>query len=263
MSILTAPTTRGAVASEWIKLRTVRSTAFTVLVAVLAAVLVGTLDDTSAANNYASWTPAQQRSFDPVRYGFSGGFYVAVLAVGTLGVLSASSEYGTGLIRTTFAATPRRRQVLIAKSLVTGGLSLAVGLGVAFATFFLGQNSLSARHLDVGLGDPHVLRAVVGAGTFLAVFALVGLAVGVVVRRSAGGVALLFGLFFIAPMVFGALSDTLGGWTLQTAFESLSTTITLPPDAARPSAGQAVAVCAVHLVVAFAGAALLIERRDA
>lgn len=101
----------------------------------------------------------------------------------------------------------------------------------------------------MGIGDPHVLRAVVGTGAFLAVFALVGLASG--------------GVFFIAPMLFGAISDTLGCWTLQAAFEALSTTIALPPDASRPSAGQAACVCVVCLVVTLAAAALLIRRREA
>ncbi|MGX4734594.1 ABC transporter permease [Kitasatospora griseola] len=256
---MTALTTRGALASEWIKLRTVRSTYLTLLLAAATAVLVGTLDAASAADAWDSWTPERRATFDPVRYGFSGGFYLAVLAVGTLGVLAASTEYGTGLIRTTFTATPRRRQVFTAKVLTTGLLALACGQLLSFTTYFLGQAQLAAHHLDAPIGAPGVLRAVLQTGLFFAVLALTGLALGFIVRRPAGAVALLFGLFFVLPPLLGTISDRAARWTLQTAFESMTSTVTTANHA--PSA-TALPACALHLAVLLGTAALLVRRRD-
>ncbi|MFJ5921143.1 ABC transporter permease [Kitasatospora sp. NPDC092948] len=256
---MTALTTRGALAAEWIKLRTVRSTYLTLLLAAAVSVLVGTLDAASAAHAWDSWAPERRATFDPVRYGFSGGFYIAVLAVGVLGVLSASAEYGTGLIRTTVTATPRRRQVFTAKVCTVGVLALAVGQLLAFTTYFLGQAQLAGHHLDVGLGAPRVLRAVLETGLFFAVLALVGLALGFLVRRSAGAVALLFGLFFVLPPLLGTVSDRASQWTLQGAFESMTSTVTTANHA--PSA-TALPACALYPAVLLGAAALLVRRRD-
>jgi hypothetical protein len=203
----------------------------------------------------------ERAAFDPVRFGFSGGYYVVVLAVGTLGALVGGSEYGSGLIATTYTAVPRRRRVFAAKVAVTGAATLVVGEVIAFATFFLGQGILADKHLDVGLGDPHVLRAVTATGAFVSVIALIGLALGTIVRHSAGAIAALFGLFFVAPMLTAAAGDTVKRGTLQPAFQSLSST-TGPAVPSYPSTMVACVVCLVWLAVALAVAAWSVERRD-
>ncbi|MFI6582891.1 ABC transporter permease [Embleya sp. NPDC050493] len=251
----------GVLASEWIKLRSIRSTYLMVGLAAVVALGLGAFDYANLVADWDDMSADKRAAFDPVRFGFSGGYYVVVLALGALGVLCTSSEYGSGLIRITFAAVPRRRRVLAAKVLVTGGLTLAVGETIAFATYFVGRSILADKHLDVGLGDPHVLRAVTGTGAFVAVMAVLGLAMGVIVRHSAGAVTALFGLFFVAPMVTAA-SDTAQSWTLQSVFQALSTT-TGPGQDGRPSITMAVVECAVYLVLALGSAGWLLERRDA
>ncbi|GCD94791.1 ABC transporter permease [Embleya hyalina] len=252
---------RGVLAAEWIKLRTLRSTYFTVLVSAVAALGLGAFDLGNLVADRDAMSAERRAAFDPVRFGFSGGYYVVVLAVGTLGVSTASSEYGSGLIRTTFTAVPRRRRVFAAKVVVVGGATLVLGEVIAFATFFLGQAILADEHLEVGLGAPHVLRAVLATGAFVMVFALIGLALGVIVRHTAGAIAALFGLFFVAPMVTGAAGDRLRNGTLQQAFQALSST-TGADAAGRPSTVTAVVVCLLWVGVALAVAAWVIERRD-
>ncbi|MFG2559225.1 ABC transporter permease subunit [Streptomyces sp. NPDC048496] len=255
----------GLLTSEWIKLRSVRSTYLTLLVAMAAATIVGILDYHSLAGSWDTMTAPERARIDPVRYGFSGGFYFAVLALGTLGVLATGSEYSSGLIRTTFTAAPHRGAVLTAKAVVTGALTLAVGELLAFTTYLLGRSALSGRHLAMGLADPGVFRAVASTGLFLCVMALLGLALGAILRSQAGAIATLFGLFFVLPMLASTLdnwSTTPGTWTLQSAFEALSGTVARPgPDS--PSPGLAFAVCGVYLAVLGGLAVVLVKRRDA
>src|SRR6516225_4123662 len=135
---------RNVLASEWIKLRSVRSTYLVLLFAAAAAVGIGYLVAHAHATHWATMTAAERAAYDPVSDSFTG-LGLAQLAFGALGVLAISSEYTTGLIRTTFAAVPRRRAVIAAKAAVIGVISLLVGELIAFATFFAGQWGLSVQ----------------------------------------------------------------------------------------------------------------------
>jgi ABC-2 type transport system permease protein len=150
---------------------------------------------------------AQDRlSFDPVGAALDGLSF-GVLAFGTLGVLAVSAEYGTGLIRTTLAAVPGRGTVLAAKALVVAALTLVLGELFSFAAFSLGQIVLSGADLQARLTDPGVARAVSSAGLYLSVVALVGLGLGALIRHSAGAVAALFGVVFLAYGIGRALES--------------------------------------------------------
>jgi len=126
---------RGALAAEWIKLRSVRSTYLALAAAAVTAIALGYVIThyVASTTNWATLSPAKKANWDPVSYSLAG-LAIAQLAFGVLGVLAISSEHTTGLIRTTFAALPRRRAVLAAKAAVAGGLYLAVitvvGLGL-------------------------------------------------------------------------------------------------------------------------------------
>jgi ABC-2 type transport system permease protein len=256
--------TRGVFASEWTKLRSVRSTYLTMFGAAAGALLIGLLVIHSNVSSWPHKSVGERANFDPVSASLIG-FAIVQLAFGVLGVLAISSEYGTGMIRTTFAAVPRRRSVLAAKVAVTGVLTLAIGEVLVFITFFLGQLMLSARHLNVTLGDPHVLRAVSGAGFYLAVLSLVGLGLGAIIRHTAGAIATLFGLTLILPQLIRALpspwNDDIGKWTLNNAVQSIVTTA--HPDPTLPSVPMALLVCVTYVAVALGAAGFLITRRDA
>jgi ABC-2 type transport system permease protein len=189
--------TRGALRAEWIKLRSVRSTYLTVGIAIALGLGIGLLDVASIVHNWAGMTTADRMSFDPVGDSFSG-FQFGELAFGALGVLAIATEYGTGLIRSTIAALPSRRQVFATKTLVLGAFALIVCEMCAFGSFFLGQAVLSGRGLDVGLGQHDVLRAVSFAGLYMTVVTMVGFGLGAVIRHTAGAMTAMVAIVFLA-----------------------------------------------------------------
>lgn len=204
-----------------------------------------------------------QLSFDPIAYSLSGTL-VAQLAVVVVGALAVTGEHASGVIRASFAAVPQRRIVLAAKALAIGAVTLIVSELASFAAFLVGQAILSARSLQVGLSSPGALRAVVGAGLYLTVLALLALAVGTIVRHSAGAIAVLFGLLLVLP---GATEPLPHGW--QNAINPY-----LPSYAGEAifSSGEDLHLLApwvgfglfcVYTAAALFAAALLIERRDA
>jgi ABC-2 type transport system permease protein len=254
---------RDVLASEWIKLRSVRSTYLVLLFAAAAAVGIGYLVAHADATHWATMTAAERAAFDPVANSFSG-LGLAQLAFGALGVLAISSEYTTGLIRTTFAAVPRRRAVVAAKAAVVGVVTLLAGELIAFATFFSGQWALSAQHLNVTLAHPGALRGVLAAGFYLAVMAWVGLGLGAVIRHTAGALTATVALVFLVPQIIHALPspwDTrIGRFDLDQAAQQM---IAQHPHAGFFSAGPSFLIVAAYAATALAAAAFVITRRDA
>lgn len=256
---------RSALACEWIKLRSVRSTYLALAAAAVAAVAVGYLVThyVAATTNWATLSPHAKAEWDPVSYSL-GGLAIAQLAFGTLGVLVISSEYATGLIRTTFAAVPQRRTVLAAKATVAGALTLVAGEATAFAAFFGGQWALSAKHLNAALTDPGVLRGVLAAGLYLAIITVVGLGLGAIIRHTAGAIAALFVLVFLIPQVIHAMpapwATRIGKYMLDNAGQQMTA---LHGASAYFPPGRSLIVCLAYAAVALAAAAILITLRDA
>jgi ABC-type transport system involved in multi-copper enzyme maturation permease subunit len=147
-------------------------------------------------------------SFDPAAISLSG-VQLAQIAVGVLGVLLITGEYAAGLIRTTFAAVPRRLPVLWGKAVLVAGAVTAVSVPAALAAFIGGQSILSRQHLSVSLNQPGATRAVVGSALYLAVIALLGLGLGAALRNAAGGIAALFGLLYGLPLAAGFLPGSM------------------------------------------------------
>ena len=132
----------------------------------------------------------------------------AQLAIGVLGVIIVTSEYATGMIRTTFAAVPNRRLVLGVKAALFAGITAVVGVVSSFVAFFIGQAILSGKAPHAAIGDPGVLRSVVGAGLYLAVLGVLALDLGVIIRRTAGAIAAVLGIVLVLPVVVGALGSS-------------------------------------------------------
>src|SRR6516225_185125 len=261
---VTMPTrARNVLFSEWIKLRSVRSTYLVLLFGAAAAVGIGYLVAHADATHWATMTAAKKAAFDPVYDSFSG-LGLAQLAFGALGMLAISSEYTTGLIRTTFAADPRRRAVIAAKAAVVGVVSLLAGELIAFATFFTGQWALSAQHLDVTLAHPGALRGVLAAGFYLAVTAWVGLRLGAIIRHTAGAITAMAGVVLLLPQIVNALpvpwDVRIGKYTLGVAAQQ---TISQHPQAGYFSAGPSFIIVLAYAAAAIAAAAFVITRRDA
>lgn len=192
--------------SEWTKLRSVRSTYWTAAVAVLAAIAAGPLICARLA-----WLlthgQAQPGDFDPTTTSLDG-FYLAQLAAGALGVLVISSEFGTGMIRATLTAVPQRAAVLACKAAVFTSATLAAGEIMAFTAFALGQALLRRADAGVSLSAPGELRAVAGAGLYLAAVGLLGFALGTLIRHTAGALSAFFAVLFAPSIVVDVLPTT-------------------------------------------------------
>jgi len=199
-----------ALHAEWTKLRTVRSTYWTLFSAAVVTIGISAIVCTVYVAQYSNISLKDRATFDPVATSVAGGF-LAQLAIAVLGVLVITNEYGTGMIRATFAAIPQRRTVLVAKAVVFAGITLVVGTTSAFVAFFVGQAILSAQGLGVGLGAPEALRTIFGTGLYLAVLGLLALGLGVIIRKTAGAIAAVFGLIFVLPGIAQLLPSSMSG----------------------------------------------------
>ena len=253
---------RATARSEWIKFRSVRSGPFA-LVATALIVVVGAWLLAAGNRNSAAASPASKAAFDPV-FTVLQGIELAQLFIGALGVITVTGEYTSGLIRGTFVATPQRAQVLAMKALVFAVVVWACCTAMSFAAFFLGQSVLSpAKH--AGIGDPGVLTAVFGAGLYLTLIGLLGMFIGVVVRRTPAALALLFGLLVVLPIVFtqihGKFSSNVGEYLPGNAGEEAFHLLHGGAYALGP--WQGLGVLTAYVAVAAAAAFALIRRRDA
>jgi ABC-2 type transport system permease protein len=253
------------VRAEWTKLRTVRSTWWALALTVAGMVGLGALF--CARYGIGGMSPAERAGFDPAAWSLSG-FFLAQLAVGVLGVLAITSEYQTGSIRATLAAVPQRRAVLAAKAIVLMASIALVGIVSAFVAFLVGQAILAHKGLQAHLGDPGVLRAVVGAGLYLAVLGLLALGLGTLIRSTVGAVAVVAGLVFILPGIVGALpaswEHAVTPYLPSDAGQALIGPTKFAPQGLHllpPWAGFAV-VCA-YAAATLVAAMVILSRRDA
>lgn len=254
---------QAAVRSEWTKMRTVRSTMWTLLVAVGLAIGFGALVGVTQMNSWDSLDAAERARFDPTAFSLSG-LFLAQIAVGVLGVLMVTSEYATGQIRATLAATPQRLTVLGAKAGTFIAVVLAVGLVASFGAFASGQAIFSGKGLGASLGDPHVARAVIGGALYLAAVGVLGLGLGAIFRRTAGAVSAFVGILVIVPLVAGffpaSWNETIGKYLPARA--GMAVFNVMPdPTSLSPWAGFAVLAAYAALALIIGGA--LLVRRDA
>jgi ABC-type transport system involved in multi-copper enzyme maturation permease subunit len=187
--------------SEWTKIRTLRSTFFSLAAAVVIVIGMGTLISYESGLHY---TPV---GWDPTTISLSA-LIVGQLAIAVLGVLSITGEYSTGMIRTTFAAVPRRGRLLAAKALVFTGVALVTGEILSWVAFALGQAVMSGHAPTASLGQANVARAVSGAGLYVALIGLMAVAIGTLVRHTAGAIVSVVAILFVLPGVLQALPSS-------------------------------------------------------
>jgi ABC-2 type transport system permease protein len=213
LSTLPTPSGRaglvGTLRSEWTKIRSVRSTYWTLLVLFLVCVGLGVLITALTAAHWSQTSPADRASFDPTRNSLLG-LYFGQFVIVVLGALTITSEYSTGMMRTSLTAMPRRGILYLAKALIFTVVALVIGEITSFITFFIGQALLSGKHIDTTLGAPNVLRAVIGGGLFIAVCGLFALGIGGIVRHTAAAISTAIGLLFVLPIIVNFLPSS---WT--------------------------------------------------
>lgn len=253
----------GLLGAEWTKIRSVRSTLWTLAVTVVLGIGLGAVATATTAARWSQESLLQRITFDPTRTSLTGLLF-AQLAVGILGVLVVSAEYGTGTIRATFSATPRRPLVLLAKTLVFGVVVLVVGEVVSFVAFFLGQSLLAGKAPHVVLGDPGVARAVVGGGLYLLVLGFFALGIAALVRHTAGAISAFVGVLLVLPIISAALPSSIGnvmGRYLPANIGVVLLSVQRQANSFAPWTGLAV-LAGYALVLLVAGGVLLV-RRDA
>ena len=249
--------------SEWTKLRSVPSSLWTLFATFVVTVGFGALFCWAYVNEYDKLTIIEHLTFNPTARSL-GGLFLSQLSIGVVGVLVVSSEYDGGRIRTTLIAVPQRRTVLLAKAIVFGAVALLVSMVSVFVAFIVGQAILHGRHQGVSLGDPHVVRSLLGAAAYLTIIGLLGLGIAMILRRTAGAIATLASLVLVLPLLAAMLP---GPWSQDIA-KYLPSELgqSLFSDNLEPnllSAGNALAVAGVWIIVVYAIAMILITRRDA
>jgi ABC-2 type transport system permease protein len=192
--------TAQALRAEWSKLRTLRSTKWTVLVLVAGSLLITFLTN----EGFHRDGPGSFHGFDATNHALTG-LALGSLVIGILGVLAITGEYGSGTIRSSLAATPRRPLFLAGKALVVGAISLVVGEVMSFACFFLGQALLKGHTPTATLGQHGVALTLVLSGAYLALVGLFALGLGLIIRNTAGAISAFVGLMFLLPVVLQPL----------------------------------------------------------
>ena len=248
--------------SEWTKLRTQPSAFWALLSAVILVVGFG-IGYSLLRVARPPHGAAAIASFDPTAISLSG-VQLAQIAVGVLGVLLITSEYSTGLFRTTFAAVPRRLPVLWGKAALLAATVATVSLPAVFAAFLGGQSILGRQHLSVPLSEVGAVRAVIGSALYLAVIGLLGLGLGAIIRNPAGGVAALFGVLYGLPLAAGLLPGMLAPdvtkYLPATAGQAVATAQP-DPTLLQPWTGFGVLCCYVAVLLGVAAARM--RRGDA
>lgn len=247
-------------ASEWIKLRTLRSTWITYAVALLVAIGL------SALISFGHGHEVHQHpleTVDPITPTLFPAVFFGQLVLGVIGVLSITGEYATGMIRASASAVPKRTPVLVAKAVVFALATAVVALMMTFGGFFVGQLVLSQWHLNTTIGGPGALRAVFGAAFYITVVSLIGLGIGFAIRNTGGAIATLFAIVLVLPLIVSALPSS---WSVHiTKYLPLTIAEHLVSNdrgAASLSQSNGVALLAVYAVAALAIGWVVLKRRD-
>jgi ABC-2 type transport system permease protein len=247
---------RQVVRAEWFKLRSLRSTTWTLLATVLGSLGVTVL----ATNSVQRHGPSM--GFDPTNHSLTG-LALGSLTIGVLGVLAITAEYSSGTIRSTLAATPRRPVLFGAKAIVVGLVSLVVGEVLTFACFAIGQGVLSGRAPTASLSDPGVLRALVLTGAYLALLGLFGLGLGVIIRHTAGAIATYVGVIFLIPIFLQPLSSSGNPGRFAPEQMLANSVAAVVPQSGQVSAPLACLLMVAYCAVVLSAAMMLLRARDA
>jgi ABC-2 type transport system permease protein len=282
----------GALGSEFTKLRSVRSTYWTVAALFIVSVGIAAIAGFAIKNNLES-NPVNKAGMDSTQATLIAFFEFGQLIIAVLGALAITSEYSTGMIRTSLTAMPRRGTVFAAKLIVFTVVALIVSLITSFVSFFVGQAALSGSGVGASLfhsvtipanatqnGAPNdvtfsgsivispgdVLTAIIGTALFVTVVALIAFALGSIIRHTAGAITSAIGLMFVLPIIIQVLPNT-WRWDIMRFFPDaagrmLSVTVGQGNQhlwSAWPQFGVTLIWCAVLMGVG----AYLFRKRDA
>jgi ABC-2 type transport system permease protein len=273
----TRPATRlsavGVIRSEWIKLRSLRSTVWSY--AIIVVVSLGMALLLSSTVDFGGQPVPAEVQQNLALQASTFGIYFGQLIVAVLGVLVISGEYATGMIRSTLAAVPKRVPALAAKALVLFVTTFVVGLVSTFGSLLIVLPILSSKGIETDLGDASLLGNLVLGSVYLALVAVFALGVGTILRSSAGGIAAALGVILLLPTILQVIAGLTGAqWAIDLMPYLLSNagvgTYTPPVEGAAAVDGsealeqwQNALVVLAWAAVSLIGGALLLKRRDA
>ncbi|WP_171118043.1 MULTISPECIES: ABC transporter permease [Streptomyces] len=248
--------------SEWTKIRSVASTVWTLSLAVVVTIALGMLISALSKNEFDNLDEAGRLSFDPTFISFAG-MSLGQLAMIVFGVLVVSNEYSTGMIRTSLAAVPQRGTFLFSKIAVAALLALVVGLATSFAAFFLGQAMLGDLRAD--LGDPGVLRAVIGGGLYMTLIAMFSMGVAAMLRSPMLSLGILMPFFFLISSILGNVSATkkVGQYLPDQAGSKIMQVVTPVGEDTPYGAWGGLGIMALWVIAALVGGYVTLRKRDA
>lgn len=265
--------------AEWSKFFSLRSNPIAVIAALVAVIGLGSLTAGVASGDIVPESPMGPEIEQPDLSALldhatiaTSGVSLAILIIGTLGVLAMSGEFSSGMVRATFAAVPRRLPILWGKAVVLAAVTLGSMTPAVLVTFFVAGGILTDSGLTASLGDANVLRALLGNVGYLVGLALLGLSLGALLRSTAGGVATLFATFLVVPQLLtlvlpDRLVDAVYGYLPSAAAQSFITTDprfafgAMGQELLSPAAGAG--VFAAWVVALLVAAAISLARRDA
>jgi hypothetical protein len=262
-------------AAEWTKIRSVRSTFWTLILFVVLT--VGLTAGLSALVVHANGPNAPARDariiVDPISFILGAGIGLGQLTICVLGVLVITTEYSTGVIRASLLAVPKRLPMLMAKITIFALLLLVLAEIVSFCSFFVGAALLHGLHehgssvnlVTVKLSDRNVLRSVIGAGLYLTVLGLFALGIGGLIRHTAGAIAAVIGVVLVLPILSGLLPSNWGAHINAYLPEQAGSLIFSAHAASGQllSAWEGFGVFCLWTLLLLVGSAVLLLRRDA
>ncbi|MEU1594449.1 ABC transporter permease [Streptomyces sp. NPDC005708] len=248
--------------SEWTKIRSVASTVWTLSVALVVTVALGMLISALTRREFDGMSTRERVTLDPTFISFAG-MSLGQLAMIVFGVLVVSNEYSTGMIRTSLAAVPRRGSLMFGKITVATALALAVGMVTSFVAFFLGQAMLGPHRAY--LGDPGVLRAVVGGGLYMTLIAVFSMGVAAMLRSPMLSLGVLMPFFFLISNILGNVSATkkIGRFLPDQAGSRIMQVVAPAGDDTPYGPWGGLGIMVLWVIAALIGGYVLVKRRDA
>ncbi|MDQ0940672.1 ABC transporter permease [Streptomyces sp. V1I1] len=250
--------------SEWTKIRTVSSTTWTLVSALVVTVAMGAALSALLKATFDDLSPQEQLTFDPTFISFSG-MILGQLAMVVFGVLVVGTEYSSGMIRTSLAAVPQRATFIFSKIAVAAVLALVVGMATSFLAFFLGQALLGEHRTTIGADN--VLRAVVGGGLYMGLIALFSMGVATMLRSSMLSLGILMPFFFLVSQILASVPkaktvaryfpDQAGSKIMQVVPDAMGS------DKAPYGPWGGLGIMVIWVAVALLGGYLVLKKRDA
>ncbi|HEY1622428.1 MAG TPA: ABC transporter permease subunit [Streptosporangiaceae bacterium] len=253
----------GVIRSELTKLKSVRSTWWTLLVLVLLSIGFSALICAVIKANWHTMSASDKATFDATSTSLGGIGFLGPLVIAVLGALVITSEYSTGMIRTSLTVMPRRSVMFAAKGVVFGLVTLVLALVLSFLSFFIGQ-ALLGDH-SATLSHQGTMRAIVGTAIYVTLCGLLAYGIGVILRHTAGTITLVVGILFVLPIIINLFPSSwhnaIVRWLPTSAGDAISTTVGTNDHMF--SAWGEMAVLGVYVVIVLIAGATLFRTRDA